>query len=71
MALMTRTDSEIWEQTQELARKFYSLMGCEVPKGFRFDLSRHPQEKMCWCMASIAQQELTSTDPQDCRPDGP
>ena len=25
----------------------------------------HPQERMCWDMACAAQQELTSTDPND------
>lgn len=61
---MARTDQEILDQTNELARLFYQIhdRGGTVEKGFRFDLSEHPQEKQCFQMACIAQEVLTETD---------
>lgn len=67
--MATRTDREIVEQTNTLAREFYSMLGYVVPATHRFyDAERidyHPQEALCWAMACHAQRELTSTDPDD------
>lgn len=60
-----RTDQEIIEQTNELARDFYALMGYKVKAGYRFDRAIHPTERMCWTMACRAQEKLTHTDPED------
>lgn len=60
-----RSDKEVIDQTNELARKFYEHMGYEVPSGYRFDRARHPQERLCWVMACTAQDTLTDTDPND------
>lgn len=65
-----RTDHEIVEQTNKLARTFYRLaFGHTVGPEHRFYESDradyHPQERMCWDMACAAQQELTNTDPDD------
>lgn len=59
-----RTDLEIVEQTNDLARLFYRIhdRGGGVEKGYRFDLSEHPQEQQCWKMACVAQELLTETD---------
>lgn len=61
-----RSDLEIIEQTNELARRFYRLhdRGGSVEKGYRFDLSEHPHEQQCWEMACVAQELLTETDVQ-------
>lgn len=59
---MARTDEEIAEQTLDLARTFYSIMGYAVSVGYRFDRATHPQEQMCWQMARHAQEVLTATD---------
>ncbi|PAW76794.1 MAG: hypothetical protein B9S32_13735 [Verrucomicrobia bacterium Tous-C9LFEB] len=60
-----RSDSDIVDQTNALAREFYRLMGYVVRDGYRFDQAHHPQEKMCWAMACHAQETLTETDPND------
>lgn len=63
-----RTAQEIIDQTNELARQFYAIMGYEVPEGHQFDgetINRHPQERQCWRMACAAQLLLTDTDVED------
>ena len=64
-----RTDREIVAQTNALARAFYLTLGYKVADDHRFyDFERtnyHPQERMCWDMACMAQIELTATDPGD------
>lgn len=65
----SRTDEQIFAQTLDLARDFYSMLGCTVPKGYRFDKAHHPQEQLCWKMAARAQLELTQTDIHDCYPE--
>lgn len=66
---MARTDKQIFDQTNELARKFYDHMGNRVKRGYRFDLAEHPQEYTMWKMACTAQQLLTNTDPADIDPE--
>lgn len=56
------TDREIVEKCNELAREFYLHHGCQVKKGFRFDLSTHPQEQQMWRMAVFAFDFLLDTD---------
>ena len=63
-----RTPEEIINQTNELARQFYALRGYVVPEGHRFDIERvntHPDERLCWQQACIAQLMLTDTDIYD------
>lgn len=62
---MARTAQQIVDQTNELARQFYAVLGYEVREGYRFDESDHPQEYAMWCMACKAQEMLTDTDPLD------
>lgn len=62
---MDRTDRAIVDQTNKLARQFYSRLGYTVPEGYRFDEAKHPTEQACWTMACDAQIELTETDPED------
>lgn len=57
-----RTEREIVDQTNRLARDFYAMMGYEVGPDYRFYDSDHPQAEMCWEMAVKAQDELTATD---------
>ena len=42
-----RTDKQIINQTNELARIFYKLQGYNVKKSFKFYESNFPQEKLC------------------------
>jgi len=65
MSNAMRTDQEILDQTNELARTLYSLRGYSVAKGYRFDRATHPHEVEAWRGACEAQMLLTDTDPQD------
>lgn len=58
----SRTEKQIVDDANELARGFYKLMGYEVKEGFRFDLSCHPQERTCWNMAVLAYDFIQGTD---------
>jgi hypothetical protein len=60
-----RTDAEILDQTNSLAREFYALSGNVVPDGYRFDLATHPLEVAEWQRACAAQLMLTDTDIDD------
>lgn len=63
-----RTDKQIVDETNTLARKFYYAMGYDVDADFKFyteAVNRHPHETMCWNMACEAQEMLTGTDVRD------
>jgi hypothetical protein len=56
------SDEQIVARGLELAELFYRAHGFEVPKGFAFHASSHPQEQSMWNLAVIAFEELTGTD---------
>ena len=60
-----RTEQQIVDQTNALARKLYSLRGLTSPEGFRFDRAIHPYAAEAWNGACEAQLLLTDTDPAD------
>ena len=60
-----RTDREIVNQTNDLARVLYRLRGYDVPIGYKFELATHPHEREAWEGACSAQIILTETDPRD------
>ena len=60
-----RTDQEILDQTNELARTLYFIRGYVVKEGYRFDLAVHPHEREAWAGACAAQELLTNTDAND------
>lgn len=61
-----RSIKKIVDQTNEMARSFYALMGyTETREDFRFWQSTHPTEMMVWKFACIAQAKLTNTDPDE------
>jgi hypothetical protein len=60
-----RTDQEIINQTNELARTVYRIHGYVVSSDFKFYLSKHPHELQAWHCACEAQKLLTETDPYD------
>ncbi|BDT74128.1 hypothetical protein os4_36810 (plasmid) [Comamonadaceae bacterium OS-4] len=39
-----RTDQQVVDQTNELARKLYEIRGFHVSEGYRFDTATHPHE---------------------------
>jgi hypothetical protein len=60
-----RTDEQIVQTANVLAREFYALMGNKVPKGYRFDQAKHPQEQLCWQMAVRAFEVIEYTDVEE------
>jgi hypothetical protein len=65
---MTRTDKEIVDQTNAIARIIYFNMGYEVEEGTEFHtptINRHPQETICWNAACDIQDLMTQTSPED------
>lgn len=61
----SKTDQEIVDDANKLAREFYQAHGYEVPEGFKFHESEHPQEIGMWNLAVIAYEFLTGTDITD------
>lgn len=59
------TDQQIVDRALSLARTFYALQGYEVPKGYKFYLSHHPQEQYMWSAACVAFEEIEGTDVTD------
>ena len=62
---VARTDQQIVDQTNELAKALYALRGYTVRDGYRFDKATHPHEVEAWQGACHAQILLTGTDPAD------
>lgn len=60
-----RTNHEIIDQTNALARRFYQMAGYRVPEGTAFQDATHPHEKLMWRQACEAQILLTQTDPDE------
>lgn len=60
-----RTEQQIIDQTNELARQLYAIRGYTVHKGYRFDQATHAHEVEAWEGACAAQRLLTDTDPID------
>lgn len=60
-----RTDAEIIDQTNELARKICRIHGYDTPVGLKFYNSVHSRSHDAWLCACEAQKLLTDTDPED------
>lgn len=60
-----RSAQRILKQTNELARRFYARRGYIVPKSHKFyefhRVNYHPDERVAWDCAVIAQEMLTDT----------
>ena len=60
-----RSDREIVNDANDLARRFYASQGYQVPEGYCFDQATHPQERGCWDLAVIAYEFIEGTPVQD------
>lgn len=62
-----RTDQEIVDQTNELARLCLRFIGTgyEVPEGHKFYEANDPRSQRAWKMACEIQEHMTATDPND------
>lgn len=60
-----RTNQQIVDDCNKLARLFYASLGYQVEDGYRFDQARHPQERGMWNQAVIAYDHIEGTDVED------
>ena len=64
-----RTNQEIVDQTNDLARRMAEASGWVAPEGYRFWLPAvsftNPRPLLYWKLACIAQEELTGTDAEN------
>ena len=60
-----RTEQQVVDAANRLARRLYASLGYEVEEGYRFDKAIHPQEQGMWNMAAIAFDEIEGTDIED------
>ena len=63
--ISAKTDRQIIDEANELAREFYRQEGYGVTDGFKFYESDHPRAIKAWNMAVIAYEFLTGTDLTD------
>lgn len=61
-----KTEREIVDDCNKLARLYYAMQGCEVPDDFKFYEANHPMEVGCWNMAVAAYDHIEGTDVEDC-----
>lgn len=59
-----KTNKQIVADANELARLFYQAHGYDVPKGFDFAGSQHPQETGTFNLVMIAYEFIEGTDVQ-------
>lgn len=60
-----KTDREIVDRCNALARIFYQGHGCVVPEGYDFSAAAHPQERGMWNLAVAAFDFIEGTDVLD------
>ena len=57
-----KTDEQLVDECNKLARLFYKMSGCNVPDGYKFYQATHPAESGCWDMAVAAYEHIAHTD---------
>lgn len=57
-----RTNEQIVNTANALARELYGMMGYNTPESYRFHRAQHPQEVLCWKMACKAFEMLEGTE---------
>jgi hypothetical protein len=60
-----RSDVELRDLANQLARDFARVMGVTVPDGHRFDLATNARERQIWTLAEAAFDRLEQTDLQN------
>lgn len=61
-----KSERELVEECNQLARAYYKMLGCEVNDDFKFYEAHHPAEVNCWNMAVMAYDHIRSTDIENC-----
>lgn len=64
--LENRTEREIVDACNELARMFYKGHGYDVPEDYKMYDATHPQELGMWNLAVMAYDHIEGTDVEDC-----
>lgn len=62
LQLLVRSEEQVVDDCNALARIFYSMHGCAVGDDFKFYEAHHPLEKLCWSMAAAAYEKFSGTD---------
>lgn len=57
-----KTDDEVVEECNRLAKDLYAMMGYTVRAGYKMYEATHPQEVMSWNMAAHAYEVIAGTD---------
>ena len=57
-----KTNREIVENCNALARKYYAMQGYQVDESFKFYQSTFPAEVLCWEMAMAAYDFIEGTE---------
>lgn len=60
-----RTDKQIIDETNDVARELYRFRGYVAKQGYRFDRATHPHEVEAWQAACYIMERFTQTDPRD------
>lgn len=60
-----KTDNQIVDEVNELARFIYEKQGYSVKEGYRFDKSEYVGENWCWSIAADI-HEMYTDDDVDC-----
>jgi hypothetical protein len=60
-----RTAKQIVDDCNSLARRFYSMGGCDVSDDFKFYDATHPEEAGCWNQAVAAYEHIEGTEVED------
>lgn len=60
-----KTDQQIVDDANALAREFYSIQGYQVPEGYRFDQATHPHERLQWELVVRAYEYIEGTPVDD------
>jgi hypothetical protein len=61
-----RSDQQIVDECNALARQFYKMQGCEQSADFKFYEATHPAEAGCWNMAALAYDHIEGTEVDEC-----
>ncbi len=57
-----KSNKQIVDEANELARAFYQSQGYGVPDGYRFETTTNPRAKAMWNLAAIAYEHIEGTD---------
>ena len=60
-----KTEQQVVDACNALARQFYKMHGNEVKDDFKFYKATHPQEVGMWHMAVLAYDHIEGTDVMD------